>query len=210
MWYACSVDQEEIQEDTTDPINGSLSQDSGFDTKMYSTVNDGDAPKCNEVTSVIDATVSKCLHEFDAQAKGLKRSHNSEEMEPQSKKSWIITLDSDEEDLPGKMLSPTCSLSETGDLSNPQRDGDSVLPVSSLPACNEKQNYSCTACDKVATEVRAHPLLKVLVCVDCKTSMKTKMQVSYSHPCLVVMKIVSNLCNLCVNSIFENISCISV
>ncbi|KAM3290099.1 protein CHROMATIN REMODELING 20 [Capsicum chacoense] len=167
---------EEIQEDTTDPINGSLSQDSGFDTKMYSTVNDGDAPKCNEVTSVIDATVSKCLHEFDAEAKGLKRSHNSEEMEPQSKKSWIITLDSDEEDLPGKMLSPTCSLSETGDQSNPQRDGDSVLPVSSLPACNEKQNYSCTACDKVATEVRAHPLLKVLVCVDCKTSMKTKMQ----------------------------------
>ncbi|MCD7462186.1 hypothetical protein HAX54_047949 [Datura stramonium] len=167
---------EEIQEDTTDIINGSFSQDFGFDTTKYSTVDDGDAPKSNEVTSVIDTTVSKCLHEIDAEAKGLKRLHNSEEMEPQSKKSRIITLDSDEEDLPGERLSPTCSLSETGGQSNPQRDGDNVLPVSSIPACNEKQNFRCTACDKVANEVRAHPLLKVIVCLDCKTSMKTKMQ----------------------------------
>ncbi|KAG5611116.1 hypothetical protein H5410_022397 [Solanum commersonii] len=165
---------EEIQEDTTDDTNGYLSQDFGLDTKEYPTVDDGDAPKSNEVTSIIDATVSK--HEIDAEAKGLKRLHNSEEMEPQSKKARIITPDSDEEDLPGKMLSPTCSLSETEDQSNPQRDGDNVLPVSSLPVCNEKQNFRCTACDKVAIEVHAHPLLRVVLCLDCKTSMKTKMQ----------------------------------
>ncbi|KAJ8558565.1 hypothetical protein K7X08_035744 [Anisodus acutangulus] len=155
---------EDIQEETTDDINGSLSQD------------DEDAPKSNEVTPAIDATVSKCLHEIDVEAKGLKRLHNSEEMEPQSKKSRIITLDSDEEDHPGERLSPRCSLSEMGDQSNPQGDGDNVLPISSLPACNEKQNFRCTACDKVAVEVRAHPLLKVIVCLDCKTSMKAKMQ----------------------------------
>lgn len=166
---------EEIQEDTTDDINGSLSQDFCFDTKKYSTVDDGDVPKSDEVTSVIDATVSKCLHEIDAEAKGLKRLHNSEEKEPQSKKPRIITLESDEEDLPGEMLSPTCSLSETGDQSNPRRDGDNVLPVSSVPACSKKQNFRCTACDKVVIEVRAHPLLEVIVCLDCKTSMKTKM-----------------------------------
>lgn len=200
--------QEEIQEDTTDDTNGYLSQDFGFDTKKYSTVDDLDALKNNEVKSVIDATVSKCLHEIDAEAKGLKCLHNSEEMEPQSKKSRIITPDSDEEDLPGEMLSPTCSLSETGDQSNPQRDGDNVLPVSSLPACNEKQNFRCTACDKVAIEVHAHPLLRVVLCLDCKTSMKTKMQVNYNHFCLVIMKIVSNLCNRSVNSIFEKISCV--
>ncbi|XP_049389704.1 protein CHROMATIN REMODELING 20 [Solanum stenotomum] len=165
---------EEIQEDTTDDTNGYLSQDFGLDTKEYPTVDDGDAPKSNEVTSIIDATVSK--HEIDAEAKGLKRLHNSEEMEPQSKKARIITPDSDEEDLPGKMLSPTCSLSETEDQSNLQRDGDNVLPVSSLPVCNEKQNFRCTACDKVAIEVHAHPLLRVVLCLDCKSSMKTKMQ----------------------------------
>ncbi|WMV25763.1 hypothetical protein MTR67_019148, partial [Solanum verrucosum] len=170
----CSVNQEEIQEDTTDDTNGYLSQDFGLDTKEYPTVDDGDAPKSNEVTSIIDATVSK--HEIDAEAKGLKRLHNSEEMEPQSKKARIITPDSDEEDLPGKMLSPTCSLSETEDQSNLQRDGDNVLPVSSLPVCNEKQNFRCTACDKVAIEVHAHPLLRVVLCLDCKSSMKTKMQ----------------------------------
>ncbi|XP_055834893.1 protein CHROMATIN REMODELING 20 isoform X2 [Solanum dulcamara] len=167
---------EEIQEDTTDDTNGYLSQDFGFDTKKYSTVDDLDALKSNEGTSVIDATVSKCLHEIDAEAKGLKCLHNSEEMELQSKKSRIITPDSDEEDLPGEMLSPTFSLSETGDQSNPQRNGDNVLPVSSLPACNDKQNFRCTACDKVAVEVHAHPLLRVVLCLDCKTSMKTKMQ----------------------------------
>ncbi|XP_060186744.1 protein CHROMATIN REMODELING 20 isoform X2 [Lycium barbarum] len=166
---------EEIQKETTDDINGSLSQD------------DEDAPKSNEVKLVIDAT-SKWLHEIDDEAKGLKRFHNSEEMEPQSKKSRITTLDSDEEDHrittldsdeedhPGERLSPACSLSETGDQSNPQKDGDNVLPVSSLLVCNEKQNFRCTACDKVAVEVRAHPLLKVIVCLDCKTSMKAKMQ----------------------------------
>ncbi|CAN4105513.1 unnamed protein product [Withania somnifera] len=166
---------EEIQEDTPNDINCSLSQDFGFDTKKYSTVDDVDVPKSNEVTSVIDATVSKCLHEIDAEARGLKRLHNSEEKERQSKKSRIITLDSDE-DLPGEMLSPTCSLSDTGDQSKPQRDGDNVLSVSSAPACNKKQNFRCTACDKVVFEVRAHPLLKVIVCLDCKNSMKTKMQ----------------------------------
>lgn len=167
---------EEIQEDTIDDTKGCLSQDFGFDKKEFSTVNDGDAPKSNEITSVIDSTVSRCLHEIDPEAKGLKRLHNSEEMEPQSKKSRIITQDSDEEDILGEMLSPTCNLSETGDQSNPRRDGDNVLPVSSLPACHEKQNFRCTACDKVAIEVHAHPLLRVLVCLDCKTSMKTKMQ----------------------------------
>lgn len=183
----CYFNQEEIQEDTTDVTTGYLSQDFGFDKKEYSTVDDGDAPKSNEVTSVIDATVSE--HEIDAEAKGLKLLHNFEEMEPQSKKARIIIPDSDEEDLPGKMLSPTCSLSETEDQSNPQRDGDNVLPVSSLPVCNEKQNFRCTACDKVAIEVHAHPLLRVVLCLDCKTSMKTKMQVSCNHPCLVRIKI---------------------
>ncbi|XP_075084298.1 protein CHROMATIN REMODELING 20 isoform X1 [Nicotiana tabacum] len=155
---------EEIQEDTTDDMSGSLSQDVDFHTNRYSTIDDGDAPS------------SKCLPEIDSEAKGLKRLHNSEEMEAQSKKPRIITLDSDEEDLPGEKLSPTCSLSETGDQSNPQRNGDDVLPVSSLPAFNEKQNFRCTACDKVAVELRAHPLLKVIVCLDCKNSMKAKMQ----------------------------------
>lgn len=163
--------QEEIQEDTTDDMNGSLSQDVDFHTNRYSTIDDGDVP------------LSKCLPETDSDAKGLKRVHNSEEMEAQSKKPRIITLDSDEEDLPGEKLSPACSLSETGDQSNPQRNGDDVLPISSLPAFNEKQNFRCTACDKVAVELRAHPLLKVIVCLDCKNSMKAKMQVKYNHPC---------------------------
>ncbi|CAN4112856.1 unnamed protein product [Withania somnifera] len=167
---------EEIPEDTTDDINCFLSQDFGLDTKKYSIVDDVDVPKSDEVTLVIDATISKCLHEIDAEAKGLKRLHNSEEKEPQSKKSRIIILDSDEKDLPREMLSPTCCLSETGDQSKPQRDGDNALPVSSVPACNKKQNFRCTACDKVVIEVCAHPLLKVIVCLDCRTSMKTKMQ----------------------------------
>lgn len=39
---------------------------------------------------------------------------------------------------------------------------------------NPANNFRCTACNNVAVEVYSHPLLEVIVCMDCKRSIEDR------------------------------------
>lgn len=62
---------------------------------------------------------------------------------------------------------------ENGNLSN--SDADKMVPVADLnvdtmrdDSQNPARNFRCTACNNVTVEVHSHPLLDVIVCMDCK------------------------------------------
>ncbi|CAN8294962.1 unnamed protein product [Cochlearia groenlandica] len=59
---------------------------------------------------------------------------------------------------------------ENGNLSNSDVDtntmGDDLQ--------NLENNFRCTACNNVAVEVHSHPLLEVIVCIDCKLSIEDR------------------------------------
>jgi transcriptional regulator ATRX len=54
-----------------------------------------------------------------------------------------------------------------------ENTGDPTTDCNPSQGSNEK--FLCTACDKVAVEAHSHPLLKVIVCKDCKFLMEEKM-----------------------------------
>ncbi|KAF8116177.1 hypothetical protein N665_0020s0036 [Sinapis alba] len=62
---------------------------------------------------------------------------------------------------------------ENGNLSN--SDADKMVPVADVnvdtmrdDSQNPASSFRCTACNNVAVEVHSHPLLDVIVCMDCK------------------------------------------
>lgn len=64
---------------------------------------------------------------------------------------------------------------ENGDLSN--SDVDKKVPnVDTMrdDSHNPANNFRCTACNNVAVEVHSHPLLEVIVCMDCKRSIEDR------------------------------------
>lgn len=79
----------------------------------------------------------------ESESRGTKRSHGSEELEVDNKKTPTIVIDIDD-----MVHTPSKSL-----------DG----------------KFHCTVCDKLAAEVLPHPLLKVIVCRDCKCFIEEKM-----------------------------------
>ncbi|XP_059628567.1 protein CHROMATIN REMODELING 20 isoform X2 [Cornus florida] len=109
--------------------------------------------------------------------RGSKRSHDGEELDTDNKKSRTIIIDSDDEaHVAGdKSASPIFNVTQMVDQSGLQVVGDDSVHADSLPLHDLNENSHCTACDKVATEVYSHPLMKVIVCRDCKSFVEAKM-----------------------------------
>lgn len=82
-----------------------------------------------------------CLPD-ESEPRGTKRSHDSEELEVDNKKTR-----------------PVIDIDDTAHT-----------PLKSLNGI-----FHCTVCDKLAAEVLPHPLLKVIVCRDCKCFIEEKM-----------------------------------
>ncbi|XVF06452.1 hypothetical protein REPUB_Repub06bG0049200 [Reevesia pubescens] len=90
---------------------------------------------------------------------GSKRSN--EEMEPNdnNKKARTVIIASDDE------------ASKLEDRSTcPEKSGDDVGVESNLT-----KKFNCTACHKLTIAVQQHPLLKVIICMDCKCLLEKKM-----------------------------------
>ncbi|KAI3724262.1 hypothetical protein L2E82_36033 [Cichorium intybus] len=77
-----------------------------------------------------------------------------------------------EEHVPIDGSTSPCSGSETNDQSDHKENGD----VNNSPSSSSDEEFCCTACDKVANEVHTHPLLKVIVCRNCKYRLDDKMR----------------------------------
>ncbi|KAJ6349364.1 hypothetical protein OIU77_006867 [Salix suchowensis] len=97
---------------------------------------------------------------------------NEEDLSINNKKIRTVIIDSDDEaDI---MEDKSVHNTKVEDQSTLQEIiGDPTDDCNASQGSNEK--FMCTACDKVAVEVHSHPLLKVIVCKDCKFLMEEKM-----------------------------------
>lgn len=96
-----------------------------------------------------------------SEGRGLKRSRHSEEIDIDTKVSQIVVVDCDDE----------FDAREKYTATNAENQ---LLQENCGASVNE--NFHCTACNKVIVSVHQHPLLKAIVCKDCKFLMETKMQ----------------------------------
>ncbi|CAL5404053.1 unnamed protein product [Camellia sinensis] len=110
--------------------------------------------------------------------RGSKRSHDSEELGTDSKKTCTVIIDSDDEAHIMGDKSTICIETVLDDQSHLQEGyADDSLCAGSTHSKSSTENFHCTACDKVAVEVQTHPLLKVIVCRDCKCLIEEKMRI---------------------------------
>ncbi|KAI7980289.1 Protein CHROMATIN REMODELING 20 [Camellia lanceoleosa] len=110
--------------------------------------------------------------------RGSKRSHDSEELGTYSKKTCTVIIDSDDEAHIMGDKSTICIETVLEDQSHLQEGyADDSLCAGSTHSKSSTENFHCTACDKVAVEVQTHPLLKVIVCRDCKCLIEEKMRI---------------------------------
>lgn len=136
---------------------------------------DKERPASNGNSSVLSGSVLP----DSTETKGFKRSHDNGELDVDNKRFRTVIIDSDDE------------THEVGNVSNSlvnnmtKMEGQSVLQETegdfvgsgSLPSKHMNGNFHCTACNKVAIEVHCHPLLKVIICGDCKCLIERKMHV---------------------------------
>ncbi|KAL6278890.1 hypothetical protein ACE6H2_022491 [Prunus campanulata] len=92
-----------------------------------------------------------------SESRGSKRLNEDEELNIDNKRGRTVIIDSDD-DAPLKDISD-CNLIKSEDQSNV----DASICISAtggLPSHSLNKKVYCTACNKLAVEVRSHPLLK--------------------------------------------------
>lgn len=111
------------------------------------------------------------------ESKGFKRSFDNGELDVDNKRSRTVIIDSDDEthevgDVSNSLASNITKIEDRSVLQ--ENGGDSVVG-GSHHSKHLYGNFHCTACTKVAIEVHCHPLLRVIVCGDCKCLIERKM-----------------------------------
>ncbi|KAJ6877208.1 protein CHROMATIN REMODELING 20-like [Populus alba x Populus x berolinensis] len=101
-----------------------------------------------------------------------KRPNESEDLSINNKKIRTVIIDSDNEaDILEDKSAHGIKVEDQSTLL--ENIGDPSAGCN--PSQGSSEKFQCTACDKVAVEVHSHPLLKVIVCKDCKFLMEEKM-----------------------------------
>lgn len=133
-------------------------------------------PESSETSNDFDKKQSMTNgNSVDTEPGGSKRPIESEELNVNSKKIRTVIIDSDDEADIVKDK-PVCNGIKVEDQSILQENnGD--LGADCHPSEGQNEKFQCTACNKVVVEVHAHPLLKVIICKDCKCLMEEKMHV---------------------------------
>ncbi|KAJ7978158.1 Protein CHROMATIN REMODELING [Quillaja saponaria] len=104
-----------------------------------------------------------------------KRPNDCDDLNIDIKRFRSDTIDSDAEvDIVKDKLAGNMTTSEA---KSEIKEDKSTLDASSQHLVDK---FYCTACDKLAVEVHPHPLLKVIICGDCKYLMQEKMLVKDS------------------------------
>lgn len=109
-----------------------------------------------------------------SESRGSKRLNEDEELNLDNKRGRTVIIDSDD-DAPLKDISD-CNLIKSEDQSNADAS-ISISATGGLPSHGLNKKVYCTACNKLAVEVRSHPLLKVIICTDCRCLLDEKMHV---------------------------------
>lgn len=106
--------------------------------------------------------------------RGSKRPNEIEELKVDNKKSRTVIIDSDDETHSVKENSHPNATNLDPDSNSKENIGEPG--ADSIPLRSQNEKFDCTACSKLAIEVHQHPLLKVIICRDCKSLMEHKMQ----------------------------------
>ena len=102
-----------------------------------------------------------------------KRSNEDIEANDNNKRARTVIIASDDEaDITVKDELISSKLEDQFTL--PEKSGDAV-GVESNSSQHLTEKFNCTACHKLAIEVQQHPLLKVIICIDCKCLLEEKM-----------------------------------
>ncbi|ONI05013.1 hypothetical protein PRUPE_6G351600 [Prunus persica] len=115
-----------------------------------------------------------------SESRGSKRLNEDEELNLDNKRGRTVIIDSDD-DAPLKDISD-CNLIKSEDQSNADAS-ISISATGGLPSHGLNKKVYCTACNKLAVEVRSHPLLKVIICTDCRCLLDEKMHVKDPDCC---------------------------
>ncbi|KAG2693959.1 hypothetical protein I3760_08G119200 [Carya illinoinensis] len=141
-----------------------------FDHSEASNDVDDNVPICN----VASLTSESVLPDY-TEPRGSKRPNENQELKVDFKKSRTVVIESEDETNSLKDNSP-CNVANV-DPQTESKENICDSGVNSLPLQSPNEKFYCTACSKVVAEVHQHPLLKVIVCRDCKCLMEEKMQV---------------------------------
>ncbi|XP_062144100.1 protein CHROMATIN REMODELING 20 isoform X4 [Alnus glutinosa] len=122
-----------------------------------------------------DSLLSESALPDYTEPRGSKRPNESEELKADNKKSRAIIIDSDDEThfVKDNSVCNGANVDSQSDSKEKIRDSG----AGSVPLLSPNEKFDCTACSKIAVEVHQHPLLKVIICWDCKCLMEEKMQV---------------------------------
>ncbi|XP_057961873.1 protein CHROMATIN REMODELING 20 isoform X2 [Malania oleifera] len=92
------------------------------------------------------------------------------------KKCKTVLIDGEDEAHGGEnnSASPVCNVTKMEDQFL-QENGGAYVSADNLSSRCPNEEFHCTACNKVVVEVHQHPLLKVIICKDCKCLMEAKM-----------------------------------
>ncbi|XP_062084347.1 protein CHROMATIN REMODELING 20 [Humulus lupulus] len=135
----------------------------GFETS------DGD--KGCSTSNGTSAVPSESVLPDSTECRGSKRLIETEELDIENKRSRTVVLDSDDEiQVKGSVFS-AAEVEDQSDLKDTA--GESAADASSQ---NLNEKFHCTACNEIAVEVHPHPLLKVIICADCRSIMEEKMK----------------------------------
>ncbi|KAM1251149.1 hypothetical protein ACFX2I_033548 [Malus domestica] len=108
-----------------------------------------------------------------SEARGSKRLSEDEELNIDNKRSRTVIIDSDD-DTPLKDNSD-CNAIKSEDQSYVE-ENICIAATGGLPSQSLNDKLYCTACSKHAVEVCSHPLLKVIICADCRCLLEKRMQ----------------------------------
>ena len=144
----------------TDKIEGF---DGGFHLEEEKPMNIGDLsdPRKSSLDDIIEQ-------------RGTKRV-NDGELDADNKRCQTVIIDSDDDTdaIEDKLDSNINTVEDQSKVKGLSKSGADSLPSECLD-----EKFHCTICDKVALEVHPHPLLKVIICGDCKCLLEEKIDIS--------------------------------
>lgn len=117
-------------------------------------------------------------------SRGSKHLLETKEPDIENKRSRTVVIDSDDEFQAKDAVFSTGKVEDQSDL----KENAGEFGADSLPSNNLNEKFHCTACNKIALEVHPHPLLKVIICADCKTVIEEKMKVKVRYIILMLIR----------------------
>lgn len=152
-------------------VSGSECQHLKTDLDGFTTSNDVDkgSSLANGTPSIpTDSTLPDMI-----ELRGSKRPAETMEPDSENKRSRMIIIDSDDESQATNSVFTTVEVDKKSDL----EENAGEVNVNPLSSQSLNDSIQCTACDKITVEVHAHPLLKVIICADCRSIVEEKMKV---------------------------------